>query len=618
MGDHRVSKINAAGRANFVRHLLEDVQALEKMLADGMIEQGITRIGAEQEFCLVAEDFRPSLEAEAILAAIGDDHFTTELAKYNLEINLDPLELKGDCFRQMHQDLQQKLETARAVAAKFGNKPILAGILPSITREEFDLEYMTSAERYAVLNEMMRTARGNDFQLHINGVDELSLLHDSVLLEAACTSFQMHLQVEADDFVSAYNWAQALSGPILSVAVNSPLLLGRELWQETRIALFQQSIDIRPVANNLKQQEPRVAFGTDWARGTVADIFKNDIARHTFLVTKSLEQHSLESLAQGKAPKLEALNLHNGTIYRWNRACYGVGGGKPHLRIENRYIPAGPSTADEMANFVLWVGLMKARPKRFDDMPRAMDFRDARGNFIKAARYGLESVLVWENKSWKASDLLLEELLPLARKGLQTLQIDGDDIDYYLGIIAKRCQGQTGASWCIKNYRHLCQSMNKDNALLQLTEAMYNNQASNEAVHDWSAASPSKEPSRSGQLRHLMSNELFTVHQDDLASLATSIMQWKNIHHIPVVDDAGQLKGLLTWSHMQAYQAQGNSSEQTVATIMEKDLVVGGPDTPIHEGTRLMEKHHIGCLPIVEGEQLLGIVTRNDMGEVDI
>jgi hypothetical protein len=246
MGDHNISSLsNQNLRSSFINHLLNDVKALEWMLNDKMFETGITRIGSEQEFCLVSENWRPSRKAELILKEINDPHFTTELARYNLEINLDPIELKGNCFSVVEEQLTNFLDKAERIAKQFGNKIILTGILPTISKHELALKYMSGNPRYAELNKMMKDVRGDDFELHIRGVDELSVKHDSVLFEACNTSLQLHLQIDPDDFSSNYNWSQAISGPVLGVCTNSPLLLGRELWSETRIALFQQSIDTR-------------------------------------------------------------------------------------------------------------------------------------------------------------------------------------------------------------------------------------------------------------------------------------------------------------------------------------------------------------------------------------
>ena len=616
MGEHNVKKLQSdRSRAEFITHLLNDIRALEYMLEHDMIEKGITRIGAEQEFCLVTEDWRPAENNLAILEAIADDHFTTELAKYNLELNLDPHELTTGCFAKVEDELNNLLEKASKVAGEFGSKVILAGILPTIGSRHLAYNYITPNKRYYALNEMLKAVRGGDFQLHLRGVDELSIIHDTVLFEACNTSFQLHLQIDPDDFIQSYNWSQAISGPILAVSTNSPLLLGRELWAETRIALFQQSIDTRNTSYALKDQRPRVSFGKRWATGTVADIFKDNIAEYPIILSTHLEGNALEEVQQGQIPKLRALALHSGTIYPWNRACYGVGGGKPHLRIENRYIPSGPSTKDEMATFAFWVGLMKARPQRYDDLPNALDFKEVKNNFIKAARVGMDAILQWEGRRLSAQELVCKELVPMAAEGLRSVGISEESINNYLGVIEQRCRGFTGTKWQIRNYRNLGRTMKNDQALRQITAQLHHHQQSGKPVAEWDDIQPGdKVFPPSNCVGHIMSSQLFTVHQDDLAQLAIDIMEWKNIHHVPVTDERGELSGLLTWSHVMKHQAASKlHPELTVGEIMETHVIRTTPETRISKAIEVMKDKEIGCLPVVQRGDLVGIVTIKDL-----
>jgi len=619
MGELNVTTANTKARASFIRHLLNDLQALEKMLDQGLIEDDIIRIGAEQEFCLVTDNWRPSTKWDQVLEAINDPHYTSELARFNLEINLDPLEFKTNCFRQMETHLRDFLTKASTAAADLGDKILLTGILPTISKRQLNMDYMTPLDRYRALNDMMKALRGSDFGLHIRGIDELTVNHESVLFEACNTSFQLHLQIAPQDFISSYNWSQAIAGPLLSVCANSPLLMGRELWAETRIALFQQSIDTRTSSYALKEQLPRVSFGDNWANGSVAEIFKNDIACHRVLLSKEITENALQQLDKGEIPKLQALALHSGTIYHWNRPCYGVGGGKAHLRIENRYIPAGPTVTEEIANFAFWVGLMKCRPAEYDDLPAVMDFRDAKSNFIKAARTGRESVLRWKGEQIAARDLVSDHLLPIAQQGLANCGINSSDIDHYLSVIKERCKGMTGAQWIIKNYRNLKKAHKKDDAILMLTKSMYGNQETGHPVHQWPPVDPGLEAHEASHLvGHIMSTQLFTVNENDLADLAISVMEWKNIHHLPVENNKNQLTGLLTWTHFKKYQEKGEHSESSlVAEIMTKDLITVRPETEIKTAITLMKKNEIGCLPVVLDFHLVGIVTINDVKPYD-
>ncbi|MEP1096978.1 MAG: CBS domain-containing protein [Cyclobacteriaceae bacterium] len=620
MGDHSIKTTDDRHvHEQFIKHLLSDIEALELMLEKGLIESGITRMGAEQEFCLITDNWRPANTSEQILKGLNDPHFTTELARYNLELNLDPVELTGDCFSVTEQKLREFLNKAIAVAKEHETFVLLTGILPTVTKSELVFDYMTPNPRYTVLNEMMKKQRGDDFRLRIRGIDELSILHDSVLFEACNTSFQMHYQIEADDFISSYNWAQAISGPVLGVSTNSPLLLGRELWSETRIALFQQSIDTRTSSYALKDQQARVTFGDSWASGTAADFFKNEIARYRVLFAKEIESNSVEDLERGQIPKLQALCTHNGSIYRWNRPCYGVGGGKPHLRIENRYIPSGPTIIDEMANFAFWLGLMLGRPKSFDDMESTMDFRDAKSNFIKAARTGKESVQYWNGKLISVRDLVSEELLPIAQAGLESAKVDKGDIQRLLGVIEERASKITGSQWSVRKYRYLRKTKQRDDALLALTQSMYNHQFIGNPVHEWPIEEDSSHIHDSAHLiNHVMSTQLFTVNENDLADLAIKIMKWKNIHHLPIESESGDLCGLLTHTHIERFEKESTIGEKMkVGDIMTKAVHTASLETTIKEAIAFMKEKEIGCLPVTQGDQLVGIVTIADLIEFD-
>jgi len=616
MGEINIDSANKQGSSSvFIKHVLKDVQALELMLERNLIEDNITRIGSEQEFCLIDSTWRPARNSEEILEEINDPHFTTELARFNLEMNLDPVELKGACFTKVKNQICSLLKKAKEVTAKHNTKIILTGILPTISENELEYDYMTPRSRYQILNEKYKDIRGVDFQLHLRGVDELRLTHDSILFEACNTSFQMHLQIAPKDFISSYNWAKAITGPVLGVCANSPLLFGRELWSETRVALFRQSIDTRLASRSLKDQDSRVTFGNNWASGTVADIFKDDISQFKVLLSKDISSDSLEALKKGEVPKLEALRLHNGTIYRWNRACYGISKGKAHVRIENRYIPSGPSIIDEVANFAFWVGLMIGRPSKYDDMPHVMDFRDAKSNFVKAARLGTDAILFWDGKRVSVKKLVCKILLPIAHEGLKKAKIDKKDRKLLLGIIEKRIKSHTGAEWMTRNYRILKDGTTKDNALRLLTRAIYNNQIDNTPVHKWPPIKGDGYLKETSQLvGHIMSTKLFTVHENSLASLATSLMKWKNIHHVPVENELGKLTGLLTWTHAQRFEDLDPKAEDlTVAQIMQEDVVTVSPQTHIKDAIQTMKKREIGCLPVVKNMDLVGIITIKDV-----
>ena len=368
----------------FSKALLRDYQALERMLEEGLFETGIRRIGAEQEMFLVNEAWRPASTALEVLERL-EGPFTTELALYNLEANVEPRELEGRCFSDLHARIDELVNDARDVAREVGTEIALTGILPTLSKSDVTLENITPRARYYALNEAFSKARGGEpYKLRIQGADELYTEHESVMLESCNTSFQVHLQVEPDEFAHIYNVAQVVTAPVMAAAVNSPLLFGRHLWHETRIALFQQSIDTRSGTVQLRDLAPRVRFGERWVERGVQDLVQEDIARFRVLLTREVEEDPIEVLDRGGIPSLGAFCLHNGTVYRWNRPCYGVGGGKPHLRIECRVIPSGPTVIDEVANAALWIGYVLGAAEEYGDVRKRIDFMEAKSNFLAA------------------------------------------------------------------------------------------------------------------------------------------------------------------------------------------------------------------------------------------
>ena len=351
MGEHQIAQ-QADGDAlrRFMQKVLYDLRALERMLDEGLIERGVTRIGAEQELFLVDASFDPTPVAMEVLADLDDPRVTTELGRFNFEFNLDPLILGGDCLARMERQLHELLAVVAGAAQRHGADVLMTGILPTLDKSHLTLDYMTPEPRYRALNDALYQLRNSEFQFRLKGPDELIVRHDNVMLEACNTSFQVHFQVGAEDFARLYNIAQAVTAPLLAAAVNSPLFLGRRLWQETRIALFQLSIDTRIPTTHVREQSPRVRFGRHWVQRSVTEIFQEDIARFRVLIGTEVEEDPFAELNAGRVLQLKALRLHNGTVYCWNRPCYGISEGRPHLRIENRVMPADPTPLNKVAN----------------------------------------------------------------------------------------------------------------------------------------------------------------------------------------------------------------------------------------------------------------------------
>lgn len=613
-------------RRRFMKRLLRDVRALENMLEGGMIESGIRRIGAEQELFIVDSSYRPAPRATEILAKMNEPLFGHELGLYNLECSVDPVVFGGTCMSQMEAQLTDLISRAREAAHSYNTHLILTGILPSIEKSDLGLHNVTPNPRYKLLNDTLGELRGRAYEISIKGLDELKLQHDSVMLESANTSFQVHFQVGPQEFCRLYNVAQAVTAPVLAAATNSPLLFGKRLWRETRIALFQQSVDTRQSNHYIRETQPRVSFGTDWVRQSVLDIYHDDIARFRVLFPAEEGEDSLEVLESGQVPKLSALCLHNSTIYRWNRACYGISEGKPHLRIENRVLPSGPTPLDEMANAAFWFGLMSGTLEEFGDVTRHMDFSDARGNFVAAARHGLSAPITWLNgKTLAAHELIEQQLIPLAREGLVESGIASSDIDRYMDVITERVRTrQTGSEWMLKSFTSLRRTRSVSDTITALTAATIKRQIDGKPVHEWSLADQTDRAawkdnfSRVGQF---MSRDLFTLKKDETVEFAASLMSWHHIHWIPVEDNAQNLVGLLTHDQLLRLFADttGDLNEvgsKLVEEVMDRDIPSIPPETSTIDAVRLMQTHRISCLPVVESQKLVGIVTEADILDI--
>ncbi len=607
-----------------MQRLLDDVRALDQMIRDDRFEKGVTRIGAEQELFLVDSVHRPASRSMELLERIDDPHFTTELARFNLEFNLDPLELTPDCLTRLHEDLETYLGLARSKAREMGIDVLMTGILPTLEKADMSLDNMTPNPRYFALNQVIRELRGSDFRLHMKGPDELSLRHDSVMLEACNTSFQVHLQVSAQDFARVYNVAQLAAAPVLAAAVGSPLLFGRRLWHETRIALFQQSVDTRKTVSHRRSQYPRVSFGERWLDDSVLEIFQEDIARFRLLLTGELGDDPLELLAKGEIPDLKALRMHNGTVYRWNRPCLGVVDGIAHMRIENRMLPAGPSVTDEVANAAFWFGLVKGLALDLQDVRTKIDFDQVRKSFQSVARNGLDSQIYWlDGQVRPARDLILEELLLRARDGLQALGVADRDRDHYLGVIEERVDtGRTASRWLLDSLGAMNGDGTTTERLMQLTASLKSHQEQGEPVHRWPLAQSRESDAWQHSYQRvssLMTTDLFTVDQDDVVDLAASLMDWRHIRHVPVEDSEHRLVGLVTHRTLMRVLSQSLGRQRrpiAVHEVMQRNLVTVEPDTPILEAIDTMRSHGIACLPVVEQGRLVGILTERDFMKI--
>ncbi len=605
----------------FTRALLNDLRALDHMLREGMFETGMRRIGAEQELFLVGPGWRPAPLATDILPNLRGHEFTTELARFNLELNLDPLPLEAGAFERLHAYLVELLGQVRDEAKRHRAEVLLTGILPTLAKSDLSLTNMTPRDRYTALNEAVTRACGGCYQIFIQGTDELRIEHDSVMLEGCNTSFQVHLQVDPETFSRSYNLAQALTAPVLAAAVNSPLLFGKRLWAETRIALFQHAIDTRGAIPYVRDLTPRVRFGERWVERSVIELFQEDIARIPSLVGADVDEDPFEILRCGAIPELRALQVYNSTVYQWNRPCYGISNGKPHLRIECRILPAGPSIADEVANAAFWVGLMLGGLETWDDVTQHMDFDDARANFVAAARRGLKAGFTWMGgPAVSAPELILQELLPVARLGLDLAGVGSSERDQYLGIIEERVgSGQTGARWFELSLAHMGRSGTRAERMAALTASANRQQSTDMPGHTWVPAAIGEGGGwRYNYLRveQFMTTDLFTVRENEVIDLAALVMDWKRVRQVPVEDDDRRLVGLVSYGAVLrelAGCAHGDETTLPVKSVMDPNPITIAPDTPTLDAIRLMRSHRITCLPVVDDDKLVGILTADDL-----
>lgn len=629
MGEARVSVVTSQDQMQqFVRSLLEDVKALEYMLDGGWFESDITRIGAEQEMVLVdRKSFKPAcINIEALQHMTEWPWVDTELARFNLEINLQPRVFTGEALRDMEEETTTKLRKIEEVVNRLGATVVLTGILPTLRKYDLEMNNLTPKQRYFALMEALnQQLEGSTYELNLVGIDELLIKHDSPLLEAVNTSFQVHLQVSPAEFVPMYNLAQALSAPVMAIGANSPIVFGRRLWHESRIAMFQQALDTRTTQDHMREKSPRVNFGRHWLDHSILDIYREDIARFRVLLAGEVHEEAMEKIMAGQAPSLRALQVHNGTVYRWNRPCYGISeNGKPHLRIENRVLPSGPTVLDEIANAALWLGCMVQMHDDVGDIRHKMSFEDVSDNFSKAAKFGIDSKFTWMyDQKVSAVQLVLDELVPRARKGLAMRQIDQASIDRYMDVIEMRArEHMNGARWALRSYTKLKRETTEDEALTVLTYAMTENQHRGLPVHEWKMPELTDlKEYRPSHLRvsEFMTTDLFTVRQEDIIDLVVDVMNWRKIRFTPVEDKEGKLVGLVTLRMILRHileQRHGNREEQagltTVKDIMNPAPITIDPNMTILEAMNLMRKHQIGCLPVVKNGALIGIITEMD------
>jgi Glutamate-cysteine ligase family 2(GCS2) len=475
-------------RQRYRRKVRACLDVFARMLSEARFHPERRSFGLEIELNLTDDIGEPALVNAAALEAIADPSFQTELGRFNVEINIAPRLLEGGVLSELERDARASLNDAEERARTVGAHMMIIGILPTIGAKHLHAETFSANPRYAVLNEQIFAARGEDLEIAIAGVERLFTHADTIAPEAACTSVQLHQQVDPEGFARYWNGAQAIAGVQVAVAANSPFFCGKELWRETRIALFEQATDTRPEELKIQGVRPRVWFGERWIT-SIFDLFEENVRYFPALLPVCEDEDPLEAFERGNTPRLGELRLHNGTIYRWNRPIYDVVRDQPHLRVENRVLPAGPTVVDILANAAFYYGLLRVIADEERPLWSQMSFSAAEENFHAGAREGIDARLYWPGLGEvPAAELVLRRLLPLAHEGLQSWGVDPGDADRLLGIIERRCvMLRNGASWQSEVFQHLYQDkrMDRPEALRQMTKRYREHMHSNEPVHNW-------------------------------------------------------------------------------------------------------------------------------------
>ncbi|MDQ1628075.1 MAG: hypothetical protein QOI54_1819 [Actinomycetota bacterium] len=476
-------------RQRYREKVRRSLDVFARMLAESRFDAERRSMGLEIELNLTDDAGDPAMNNAKILELMADPDFQTELAQFNIEINVAPQRLAGTVFGDLEEAVRASLNHADDVARQTDTNVVMTGILPTLRPEHLTEHTLSANPRYKLINEQVFAARGEDLQIAIDGVERLSTYADTIAPEAACTSVQLHLQVNPETFAAHWNASQAIAGIQLALGANAPFFFGKELWCETRIALFEQATDTRPEELKAQGVRPRVWFGERWIT-SIFDLFEENVRYFPSLLPITDEEEPAEVLERGDVPELGELRLHNGTIYRWNRPIYDVVRGRPHLRVENRCLPAGPTVVDVLANAAFYYGLVKVLAEADRPLWSQMSFSAAEENFHNGARHGIDARVYWPGLGEvPATELVLRRLLPLAQQGLDEWGIEAADRDRLLGVIEGRClAGRNGAQWQAATFHALYDDQDRLQALREMMRRYVDHMHSNAPVHTWPTA----------------------------------------------------------------------------------------------------------------------------------
>lgn len=491
-----------ADRQRYRAKLRRCLAGLERLLAEKRFDRPKNLMGLEIELNLAGTDGMPRMLNAQVLERIASRDFQTELAMFNLEVNIAPHRLEGRVFDRLAEEIRTSLAYAHRKAGELDAGIVMIGILPTLDRDDLVSSNLSAVDRYTLLNDQIVAARGEDFVLDIDGVEHLTCTSGSIAPEAACTSVQLHLQVTPDRFADVWNAAQAVAAAQIAVGANSPFLFGRELWHESRPPLFQQATDTRPPELQAQGVRPRTWFGERWVTSAY-ELFEENLRFFPPLLPIHDDEEPLDVLDAGGIPTLAELVLHNGTVYRWNRPVYGIADGVPHLRVENRVLPAGPTVTDVIANTAFYYGVVRALAEESRPVWTRLPFEAAAANFDTACRHGIDARLVWPRRGRlggtteiDAVALVRDELLPLAEAGLDAWGVEPADRDLYLGVIDERCRRRAnGATWQSATFhRALEQGLTREAAFAATTRRYSELMHLGEPVHTWPVGLPESVP----------------------------------------------------------------------------------------------------------------------------
>ncbi len=483
-------------RLSYRAKVFQNLDVFERMLEEKSFDFTRPQMGVEIELNLVNHRLEPALVNEAVLADMAEGEFQTEVGRYNIEMNVPPRPMAGDQARRLERWLLQQLGSANDAARRHDAHVTWVGIVPTLQPELFDSEWLSLGVRYTALNEAMLRERGEGMELDIEGPtgERVSSYFETLGPLSGCTSVQLHQQVTPQDFPMYWNAASAASGVQLAMGANSPYLFGKRLWAETRIPLFSQMVDTR--SEELKHQgvRPRAYFGRAWIT-SIFDLFEENVRSYPALLPELSEEDPVAVLEAGGAPELAELRLHNGTVYRWNRPIYESDGGTPHLRVENRVLPAGPTVIDMVANACFYYGLIEKFTSSGRPIWTKMPFEDAEHNFDEAARFGIDASLRWPGLgTLPVTELVGDHLLSLADEGLSGLGLRREVRRHYLEVIEERCRtARNGSSWQVAaTGRYEAAGHPREEALRLMFGDYVEHMDSNLPVHTW----PLPEPER--------------------------------------------------------------------------------------------------------------------------